>query len=167
MRFSHGGLGYGISTHHRFLPEHNIGIVVLTNQDSAHNAPQLAGRYIELMLAAKLSRAPITNRVSARQKTVASFNEEALRRFEGTYLLYEGILLRFKYESGDLYQILGNEKLKLARVSETEFVSGSRVYRFVRAEDGRPKGVPIIDDYYDPQTAENSVDLPACQRHAE
>ena len=43
VRFSHGGLGYGISTHYRFLPEHRIGVVLLTNQDTAHNAPQLAG----------------------------------------------------------------------------------------------------------------------------
>jgi hypothetical protein len=30
VRFSHGGLGYGISAHYRFLPEHKIGVVLLT-----------------------------------------------------------------------------------------------------------------------------------------
>jgi CubicO group peptidase (beta-lactamase class C family) len=157
VRFSHGGLGYGISTHYRFLPEHRIGIVLLTNQDAAHNAPQLAGRVIELMLTAKLGGAPKNNPVSAREKPVVSLSEETLRRFEGTYLLYEGMLFRFRYEKGDLFHILGNEKLKLVGLSPTEFMSGSRLYRFLLAENGRPKGVQIIDGYYDPQTAENSV----------
>ena len=157
VRFSHGGLGYGISTHYRFLPEHKIGVVLLTNQDTAHNAPQLAGRVIELMLTAKLGTAPKNNPVSVKERRVVSLGEETLRRLEGTYLLYEGILFHFRYEKGDLFHILGNEKLKLASVSPTEFVSGSRLYRFLLAENGRPKGVQIIDDYYDPQTAENSV----------
>jgi CubicO group peptidase (beta-lactamase class C family) len=58
VRFSHGGLGYGISAHYRFLPEHKIGVVLLTNQHAAHNAPELASRVIELMLAAKLGTVP-------------------------------------------------------------------------------------------------------------
>jgi len=42
VRLSHGGLGSGISAHYRFLPEHKIGVVLLTNQDAAHNAPRLS-----------------------------------------------------------------------------------------------------------------------------
>jgi hypothetical protein len=58
VRLSHGGLGYGISAHYRFLPEHKIAVVVLTNQDAAHNAPDLASRIVELMLGAKLGTVP-------------------------------------------------------------------------------------------------------------
>jgi hypothetical protein len=72
-------------------------------------------------------------------------------------LLYEGLLFRFRYENGGLFHINGNEKLKLAGLSPTEFLSGSRIYKFMLDENGRPKGVQIIDGYYDPQRAENSV----------
>lgn len=157
VRLSHGGLGYGISAHYRFLPEHKIGVVLLTNQDSSHNAPNLTSRVIELMLAAKLGSLPKTKPVSPTEKPIVSFDESALRRFEGTYLLYEGILFRFKYEKGTLFHLVGSEKLKLDAHSANEFTSGSRTYRFSLAENGKPKGVQISDSYYDPQTAENSV----------
>ena len=154
VRLSHGGVGYGISTHYRFLPEHKIGVVLLTNQDATHNAPVIASRVIELMLAAKLGVVPKNEPVS--DKPVVALDERTLRRLEGTFLLYEGILFRFRYEKGNLFHIAGNEKLKLDPHSANEFTSGSRLYRFF-GEDARPKGVQIFDPHYDPQTAENSV----------
>ena len=157
VRLSHGGLGYGISAHYRFLPEHKIGVVLLTNQDAAHNAPDLAGRVIELMLAAKLGVVTKNRSITVTDKPIVSLDESALRRFEGTYLLQEGILFRFKYEKGNLFHVVGDEKLKLDAHSSSEFTRGSRRYRFLLAENGRPKGVQILDSYYDPQKAENSV----------
>lgn len=156
VRLSHGGLGYGISTHYRFLPEHKIGVVLLTNQDAAHNAPDLASRVIELMLSAKLGVVSKNEPVTVIDRPVVSLDQRTLRRFEGTYLLYDGIIFRFKYEKGNLFHIVGNEKLKLDAHSSSEFTCGSRLYRFFD-EGGRPKGVEILDSYYDPQTAENSV----------
>jgi CubicO group peptidase (beta-lactamase class C family) len=157
VRLSHGGLGYGISTHYRFLPEHKIGVVLMTNQDAAHNAPDLASRVIELMLAAKLGTVPKNKTLRLTDRPIASLDESALRRCEGTYLLYEGVMFRFKYEKGNLFHIVGSEKLKLDAASSTEFIRGSRRYRFLLAENGNPKGVRMFDSYYDPQTAENSV----------
>jgi len=156
VRLSHGGLGYGISAHYRFLPEHGIGVVLLTNQDAAHNAPDLASRIIELMLAARLGAVPKNQPLNPGKSTI-TLDDSALRRLEGTYLLYEGIVFRFKYERGKLFHLVGNEKLELEAHSSTEFTRGSRRYRFVLAENGKPKGVQIFDPYYDPQTAENSV----------
>ena len=72
-------------------------------------------------------------------------------------MLYGGILFRFKVEKGNLFHVIGNEKLKLDVHSGTEFTSGSRRYRFLLADDGKPKGVQILDPHYDPQTSENSV----------
>ena len=157
IRLSHGGFGYGISAHYRFLPEHRIGVVLLTNQDTAHNAPDLASRVIELMLAAKLGTVPKNKPITVSDKLPGSVDESELRRFEGTYLLYGGILFRFKVEKGNLFHVIGNEKLKLDVHASNEFTSGSRRYRFVLADDGKPKGVQIIDPHYDPQTSENSV----------
>ena len=157
VRLSHGGLGYGISAHYRFLPEHRIGIVLLTNQDTAHNAPDLSSRVIELMLEAKVGTVPKNRPLTPAGKSISSLDESSLRRFEGTYLLYEGLLFRFKYEKGNLFHIAGKERLKLDPHSANEFTWGSRRYKFLLAEDGQPKGVLILDPYYDPQTAENSV----------
>jgi hypothetical protein len=157
VRLSHGGLGYGISAHYRFLPEHKIGVVLLTNQDAAHNAPDLASRVIELMLAVKLGTVPKNKPISTNDKPTVSIGEPALRRFEGTYLLYEGILFRLKCEKGNLFHVVRGEKLKLDARSPNEFTGRSRRYRFLLAEDGTPKGVQIFEPYYDPQTAENSV----------
>jgi len=109
------------------------------------------------MLAAKLGALPKNKSISPTDKPVASLDESAWRRFEGTYLLYEGILFRFKYEKGNLFQIVGTEKLKLEAHSSREFTSGSRKYKFLPAENGKSKGVQILDSNYDPQTAENSV----------
>ena len=156
VRLSHGGFGYGISTHYRFLPKYKIGVVLLTNQDAAHNAPALASRVIELMLTAKLGVVPKNEPVTMTDKPIVSLDERTLRRLEGTYLLYEGILFRFKYEKRNLFHIVGNEKLKLDAHSSTEFTSGSRLYRFF-GEDGGRRGVQIFDSQYDPQTWENSV----------
>jgi hypothetical protein len=108
------------------------------------------------MLRAKLGREPRNEAVTATDKPIVSLDERTLRRLEGTYLLYEGILFRFKYEKGNLFHLVGNEKLKLDVHSASEFTHGSRLYRFF-GEEGRPRGVQIIDPYYDPQTAENSV----------
>jgi CubicO group peptidase (beta-lactamase class C family) len=157
VRLSHGGLGYGISAHYRFLPAHKIGVVLLTNQDTAHNAPDLAGRVIELMLDAKLGTVPKNRPLTPAAKPIGSFDESALRRFEGTYLLYEGVLFRFKYEKGNLFHLAGKDKLKLEPDSAYEFTQGSRRYKFLLSENGQPKGVLIFDPYYDPQTAENSA----------
>ena len=157
VRLSHGGLGYGISAHYRFLPEHRIGVVLLTNQDAAHNAPDLAGRVIELTLKVKLERVPANRPLTPAAKPISSFADSELRRLEGTYLLYEGALFRFKYEKGNLFHIAGSDKLKLDPYSSNEFTHGSRRYKFLLSESGQPKGVLIFDPYYDPQTAENSV----------
>ena len=157
VRFSHGGSGYGISAHYRYLPEHKIGVVLLTNQSAAHNAPYLASGVIELMLAAKLRALPKNKPISPTDEPVISLGQSALKRLEGTYLLYEGILFRFKYEKGSLFHIVGSEKRKLDAHSPSDFTSGSRRYEFLLDENGRPKGVQIFDSYYDVQTAENSV----------
>jgi hypothetical protein len=96
-------------------------------------------------------------RLTLTAKPISSFDESGLRRFAGTYLLYEGVLFRFKYERGNLFHIAGKEKLRLDPYSENEFTQGSRRYKFLLSENGQPKGVLISDSYYDPQTAENSA----------
>jgi CubicO group peptidase (beta-lactamase class C family) len=169
-RLSHGGHGFGISTHYRLLPEHKIGVVLLTNQDVAHHAPDLAGHVIELMLTAKLGALPKNKPVITSGMAVVSPDEAALKRLEGTYLLSEGILFHFKYEKGGLFHIVGGERQKLDAYSPTDFTRRGRRYKFTLNDNGRPKGVQILDSDYDPQTAENSVirlsvnDTPADER---
>jgi CubicO group peptidase (beta-lactamase class C family) len=160
-RLSHGGFGYGISTHYRWLPEHGLGAVVLTNQGSAHNGPELASRAVELLLRAKLGALPRNRPLKAGDgpTTAPDIAPEAaaLRRLEGTYLLYEGILARFKFEGGRLVHHDGREKLRLEARGPNEFAAGSRGYEFLLDAGGAPRGVRIRDPYYDPSSAENSV----------
>jgi hypothetical protein len=66
----------------------------MTNQDAAHNAPELASHVIELMLAAKLGTVQKNKTLRLTDIPIVSRDESALRRCEGTYLLYEGIRLR-------------------------------------------------------------------------
>src|SRR5829696_2479973 len=157
VRLSHGGLGYGISAHYRFLPEHKIGVVILTNQDAAHNAPDLASGIVESMLTTKPGNGLPNKLLEPERNPVITVHESALRRFEGTYLLYEGILFRFVYENGVLFHIVGKDRIKLHTRFDTEFQSGSRLYKFLLTENGKVQGVRIVDPYYDPQTAENSM----------
>lgn len=170
VRFSHGGFGYGISTHYRWLPEQGMGVVVLTNQGTRHNAPAIASVAVELMLKAKLGALPRNRPLRVVDSPAVALDEAALRRFEGTYLLYDGILARFKFQQGQLFHLAGAEGLRLEAHGPTEFTSGSRRYDFVLDEGGRPRGVRITDPYYDPSNAENSVtylptnDIPADAR---
>jgi CubicO group peptidase (beta-lactamase class C family) len=156
-RLSHGGFGYGISTHYRWLPEHGLGVVVLTNEGAEHSGPELASRAVELLLRAKLGALPRNRPPAPVGRPTAAPDDTALRRLEGTYLLYEGILARFKFEGGRLIHQDGREKLRLEARGPLEFSAGSREYRFLLGEGGAPEGVRFRDPYYDPSTAENSV----------
>ena len=155
-RLSHGGLGYGISTHYRWLPEHRIGVVLLTNQSSAHNAPALAGQVSDLLINAKGKTQRVNKSVPV-NTPMAGNDEASAERLAGTYLLYDGILAQFRFEKGGLFHLVGRDKVRLYPHSMDEFVSGDRRYKFILSEGGRPKGVTITDPNYDPQTAENSV----------
>jgi CubicO group peptidase (beta-lactamase class C family) len=172
VRLSHGGSGYGISAHYRWLPEYKLGVVVLTNQGAVHNAPEIASEVVKLLLKAKLGSFPQNKLLTPTNAPRASVDESALRRLEGTYLLYEGVLFRFKSENGQLFHLDGKEKLQLEAHSPTEFTSGTRRYYFVLDETGKPRGVRVFDPYYDPSSMENGVtylpinDTPADERGA-
>ena len=154
-RYSHGGLGFGVSTHYRWLPEHGIGVVVLTNQGSAHNAPALAGEAVQLMLRAKLGMLP-RNGIPAPTASPPATGP-ALETFAGSYLLYDGIVARFEAVRGRLVQRFGRDSQPLERTGAAEFAQGSRRFVFSMDDHGAPRSLRIEDPYYDPSSAENSV----------
>ena len=161
-RMSHGGLGYGVSTHYRWLPEHGIGVVVLTNQGAAHNAPRIAGRAIELLLGAKLGSSPRARETVSASTAVKTAPEvvadvSSLRKLAGSYLLYERMLVRFEVSGGRLVRVTEPEQRALSARSATEFTDGTRAYTFELDARGNPVGVRIVDPDYDPSSAENSV----------
>jgi CubicO group peptidase (beta-lactamase class C family) len=154
LRLSHGGLGFGVSAHIRWVPEHDLGVVVLTNQDSAHNAPALADDAVALVLRARLGRLPARPSHKSDSVTVP---RASLGRLTGSYLLYDGILLRFDVKRGALQVRAGQNPERLDTLSETEFATGGRRYRFQLDGSGAARSVEIVDTLYDPSTAENSV----------
>jgi len=149
VRYSHGGVGFGISAHYRWLPEHDFGVVVLTNQDSAHNAPAIAGEAVALLLG-KDTRAP-----SPRVGPTPPRNSP--RAFAGTYLLYDGILDTFVADTDTLYLLRGRERLPLRAEGDSVYSGFGRRFAFVTNTEGAVQGVRITDPGYDVATSENSV----------
>ena len=162
-RMSHGGVGYGVSTHYRWLPQYSIGVVVLTNQSVGHHAPGIAGRAIELMLETRVgssSRGRSLPSASTATKSAAPevvVDASSLRRLAGSYLLYERLFVRFEVTHGRLVRVDESGQHALTTRSATEFTDGTRVYTFVLDPGGKPVGVRIVDPAYDPSSAENSV----------
>lgn len=158
VRFSHGGFGFGVSTHYRWLPEHDLGIVVLTNQDAAHNAPAIASEAVALMLGSQRDqRPPGVPSAASSAVPMASAPAIAPRAFAGSYLLYEGALETFEADADHLYQVRGRGRLRLSAQGAGVFSAEGRRYTFVSDRDGRVQGVRITDPGYDVATAENSV----------
>jgi len=162
IRFSHGGFGFGISAHYRWLPEHDFGVVVLTNQDAAHNAPAIAGEAVALMLGREARfRAP-RGRADGPAPTGAAeaqlpASSGSLRAFAGSYLLYEGVLETFEADDDHLYHVRGRQRMTLRAEGAGAFFGDGRRYTFVSDAAGHVQGVRIVDPGYDVATAENSV----------
>ena len=149
VRYSHGGLGFGISAHYRWLPEQDFGVVVLTNQDSAHNAPALAGEAVAVLLGPR-------PRASSPRGSVRADSGD-LRMLAGTYLLYDGILETFLADSASLYLLRGRDRLRMRAEGENIFTYSGLRFTFVTSHDGTVRGVRITDPAYDVATTENSV----------
>jgi CubicO group peptidase (beta-lactamase class C family) len=160
VRFSHGGVGFGVSAHYRWLPEHDFGVVVLTNQDAAHNAPAIASEAVVLMLGrgARGATSRRTNQESNSPAVASSSSSGALpRAFAGSYVLYEGILETFEADRERLYHVRGRQRTPLLAIGAGEFLGDGRRYTFTSDAVGRVQGVRILDVGYDVATTENSV----------
>lgn len=160
-RFSHGGLGFGVSTHYRWLPDHDFGVVVLTNQSAAHNAPMIASEAVALMLRRNSdSRSPRGSIADTGASSAAEAPQPTSgispRTCAGSYLLYDGVLERFEADDDHLYHVRGRQRTKLSAKGASTFAGAGRLYTFVSNAAG-VQGVRIVEPGYDVATVENSV----------
>lgn len=151
---SHSGGGYGYLTDQRWLPEYNIGVVVLTNQHY-HNvhgtiANDALGKMIKLKYGMIPEGKPFKT-VEFTDKPVISLKTDKLYRLEGDYWVDAGLML-VRVMDGELYRTLpGGEPGKLTPHSETEFTNPKgELFIFKLDERGKPEGILILKHIYGP-----------------
>jgi CubicO group peptidase (beta-lactamase class C family) len=144
---NHNGGGYGYSTSQIWMPEYQLGVVVLTNSAQGGSAASgLAYEALGAMIKAKYSPLPEIPLLRIIDRPIITLEAERLRRLQGNYK-HRGGLAVFTLEEGSLYYISGREKLKLNPHSPTEFSASNRKFTFELDKLGRPKGVQLFALY--------------------
>ncbi|HSK71582.1 MAG TPA: serine hydrolase [Pyrinomonadaceae bacterium] len=157
---SHDGGGNGYNTFQAWIPEYQIGVVVLTNRLRLTDfLPEEIGRQALLMMTqAKYGALPPDKPLISLDKPVISLSAEHLRRLEGTYNLGTNAsipanLVIFKVEDGSLFYMEKGSifnpsdysKVKLEAHSATEFSSAKQVFTFRLDKAGKISGVSVQD----------------------
>ena len=143
----HSGGGYGYNTTMDWIPELNVGVVVLTNDMKHSSTPKITTKVFELF--AEFSSLP---------KSV-DVEENLLKRLEGTYISYRMPLINVVVEKGKLRAYYANGSiLELFPQDEKNFLSkeGYSV-RFELGEDGIPLYVHVDHPRWPHVASYNSV----------
>lgn len=143
---AHGGSGNGYSTKQSWLPEYQLGVIVLTNAGDTGIAEEITDKAFRLMLTAKYGMVPKDKSIKLTDKPVIELDSKLLARLEGTYRGY-GSVVTFKVEDKKLHYIQGDRNLQLAAHSQTEFTADGDKYTFYLDEAGEPKFVHKLGKY--------------------
>lgn len=132
--FEHGGGGYGYQSLMKWVPEHNIGVIVLTNDMKHSSIGKIANKALELY---------ISQQTLPESKPIKT---ELLRRLEGTYKAYRNPLFNVVYENGMLIVFpTSYSEFELYPQSSTDFITkGGKTCKFHLDNEGNP-----ISFYYD------------------
>jgi hypothetical protein len=125
------------------MPEYQIGVVVLSNAQSGSLTSDIADRVILKMIEAKKGSIPPNQPWDFSVQPMANVEPNLLRRLEGTYKSRFN-LVTFKFEGGGLFQVSGNDRVKLYAHNPTEFTSANRKFVFRFDADGKPSGVIVL-----------------------
>ena len=137
---SHDGSGSGFATTQRWMPEYQIGVVILTNSGNAGLVVGGAGnRALELMIGAKSGGTPVTKPLAPTDEPAVAVPASLLQRFEGTYKP-RGEMLRFNAREGNLYL----NAMKLNAHSPSEFTTTDKKFVFQLNEKGHVEGVQVF-----------------------
>lgn len=138
--YGHAGGGYGYQTLMQWVPEHDVGVIVLTNDSGHSTLPSLTKKALEKM---------IDEKVKPRAKPV---KPELLERLVGTYTADGNLspqLLRISLEEGKLFYYTADSETELLPQSPTEFLSNTGTkYSFELDEGGRPTSVYVDDTIF-------------------
>ena len=130
--YGHGGGGYGYDTVMAWIPEHNIGIVVLSNDQNRSTSYEVAIKAIELMVN------------TIKQSREKHLNPEQLKKLEGIYKAPRQPLIRIAYEDGalHLYETNNNEK-QLTPENPLEYTSDDGTRYTFELEDDHPVALKV------------------------
>ena len=143
---NHAGGGYGYSTQQYWMPEYQIGVVVLSNAQSGSLTSDIADRVILKMIEAKNGSVPPNKPAIFSDKPTINLAANLLRRLEGTYKSRFN-LVTFKFEEDNLFHVSGNNKTKLNALSPTEFTIPNRKLTFRLDANGKPTGVLVFSPF--------------------
>jgi CubicO group peptidase (beta-lactamase class C family) len=138
---SHGGGGYGYSTEQRWVLEHKVGVVVLTNSEGGDEfVSDVADRLLREMIRAKTGSLPPDKPLPGAGETIVNLGPEALRPLEGTYII-GAQMITFRVDAGRLHLIRGKRDQVLDAYSASRFGGGGQTYEFVTDGHGKVREV--------------------------
>jgi CubicO group peptidase (beta-lactamase class C family) len=144
----HGGRGLGYAASLSWVPEYQVGAVVLTNYEQGDGlAVGTVQRVLQEMIEAKYAR---RGPAKFTDQPVITLAPDLLQRLEGTYRPDRSSLITFKVKENNLYVGFGNTEVKLDAHSPTEFTSPDQKYTFLLDSAGVPTGVQLLS-YSDAQ----------------
>ncbi|UCD44521.1 MAG: serine hydrolase [Candidatus Bathyarchaeota archaeon] len=125
--YGHGGGGYGYDTVMAWIPGHNIGIVVLSNDQNRSTSYEIGTKAMELMVN------------TIKQSREKHLKPERLKKLEGTYKAPRQPLIRIAYDDGalHLYDTNNNEK-HLTPENPLEYTSDDGTRITFKLEDDHP-----------------------------
>jgi len=141
---NHTGAGNGYNSALYWLPEYEIGVVVLANAWRVRDPlpVEIANQALVLMTQAKYGAVPPDKPLVPPGGPVVRLSAEQLRRLEGTYSR-EGYMATFKLEDGTLMYLRGNSKVSLNAHSAAKFTSSEQTFSFPLDSAGKVIGVLI------------------------
>ncbi len=134
----HGGGGYGYSAEQWWVPEHGIGIVILTNaEEGGEFVGELASAALRGMLAAKLGHEPPVDRMPWAERPEVAVPPEEIEALQGTYLAGFQVT-RFQARGDGLYLVRGMQAVRLKTLGRTAFAGERELFEFDLDENGNP-----------------------------
>ncbi len=118
----HGGSGYGYSTMQAWLPEYNIGVVVLANAGDIGFSDELAHEVLRKMVEIKNPSTVSKIKDNNQSKSFAPESGNSLKKFEGNYKTY-GQVVGILTENNHLVLRRGNSKTILKRIGVNSFAT--------------------------------------------
>jgi len=155
----HSGAVYGHSAWLRAVPEHKVGVVVLTNEDLVSGLIEKIGQIgLERMLEAKLGQSP-----QERARPI-DIEPDALARLTGDYES-ESYWAHLEVNQGILMANISGQRLTLEPIGADQFVADGRFcYResctFQRNDSGAGTGFQLLSQKFTRVDSSKVVEVP-------
>ena len=140
---THGGGGYGFGTIQSWMPDYQLGVVILTNGDQGGDlSEEIADLALTGMIRGKKGNLPDEGPYVRDPRPTVILSPAKLHRLEGVYKATSG-LAEFKVEDGQLHyhRQRSNVALFARSGSESTDEKQTQSFRFDLSSDGWAKGV--------------------------